>query len=165
MKRLLIIGLMAVLLTFPPTGTGFAKDKKVAPPPKRPPLPVEVIVVKKEPVPIWLEFTGKTEASKRVEVRARVTGILEEVLFQEGTVVEKGVPLFKIEDNSYRDDLDQALAKRNRDQATLDLATANVKRFEPLVAEGLAPRLTLEEYQDYDFESSMKAILKNHYNN
>ena len=145
MKRRLIIIITAILLTVPIAG--FCKDKKKAPAPKRPPLPVEVIVVKKEPVPIWFEFTGKTEASKRVEVRARVTGVLENVLFQEGSLVEKGEPLFKIEKDSYLDDLEQAQAKRERAQATLDLATANVKRFEPLVAEGLAPRLTLEEYQ------------------
>ena len=142
---MMIILLSAFMLTTPKTG--FCKDKKTAPPPKRPALAVEVIVVKKEPMPIWLEFTGKTEASKQVEVRARVTGVLENVLFQEGALVEKGAPLFKIEKDAYLDDLEQAQAKRERDQATLDLATANVKRFEPLVAEGLAPRLTLEEYQ------------------
>ncbi|MEA1921523.1 MAG: efflux RND transporter periplasmic adaptor subunit [Pseudomonadota bacterium] len=146
MKRLLIIGLTAALLSFP--ATGFTKkQKETQARATAPALPVEVIVVKKEPIPIWLEFTGRTEASKRVEVRARVTGILEKVLFQEGTFVEKGEPLFEIEKNSYLDDLHQAQARSKRDQATLDLATANVKRFEPLVAEGLAPRLTLEEYQ------------------
>ena len=145
MKRPLIILLTAIMLLLPIAG--FCKDKKAAMAPEKPALPVEVIVVKKEPIPIWLEFTGKTEASKRVEVRARVTGVLEKVLFKEGALVKKGEPLFEIEKESYQDDLRQAQAKRKRDQATLDLATANVKRFEPLVAEGLAPRLTLEEYQ------------------
>jgi len=148
MKRplILIICLMAILLSFPTTGFT-KKQKETKTRATAPALPVDVIVVKKEPIPIWLEFTGKTEASKRIEVRARVTGILEKVLFQEGAFVEKGEPLFEIEKNSYLDDLHQAQARRKRDQATLDLATANVKRFEPLVAEGLAPRLTLEEYQ------------------
>ncbi len=126
---------------------GFCKDKKAAAPLKKPALAVEVIVVKKEPVPIWLEFTGKTRASRKIEVRARVTGILEKVLFLEGALIKKGEALFEIEKNSYLDDLHRAQARRKRDQATLDLATANVKRFEPLVAEGLAPRITLEEYQ------------------
>ncbi|MCD6293664.1 MAG: efflux RND transporter periplasmic adaptor subunit [Deltaproteobacteria bacterium] len=145
MKRLLIIALTTILLTIPMVG--LCKDKKEQSASAKPALPVEVIVVKKEPIPIWFEFTGKTEASKSVEVRARVTGIFEKVLFQEGAFVKKGVPLFEIEKNSYLDDLHQAQARRRRDQATLDLATANVKRFEPLVAEGLAPRITLEEYQ------------------
>lgn len=145
MKRSLIIMLSTIMLLLPVAG--LCKDKKEPAAPEKPALPVEVIIVKKRPVPIWLEFTGKTEASKRIEVRARVTGILEKVLFQEGAVVKKGAPLFEIEKNSYLDDLHQAQARRKRDQATLDLATANVKRFEPLVAEGLAPRITLEEYQ------------------
>lgn len=145
MKLKTILNLTTIILTL--SVSGFAKDKPKLPPVERPALKVETIIVKKEPIPIWLEFTGKTEASKRVEVRARVTGILEEVLFQEGAFVEKGVPLFEIEKSSYLDDLHQAQARRKRDRATLDLATANVKRFEPLVAEGLAPRITLEEYQ------------------
>ncbi len=144
MKRTLITTFAAIMLLLPTAG--FCKDKEKTAPPDKPALPVEVIIVKKEPIPIWVEFTGKTEASRRVEVRARVTGILEEVLFQEGTFVKKDTPLFKIEKNSYQDELNQAVARRKRDQATLDLASANVKRFEPLVAEGLAPRITLEEY-------------------
>jgi len=145
MERLLITCLMAILLTFPTSSFAKKADKGAAAPP--PVLPVEVITVKKEPIPIWLEFTGKTVASKRVEVRARVTGILEKVFFEEGTFVKQGTPLFEIEKNSYSDDLNRAKAQYKRDKATLKLATANVKRFEPLVEEGLAPRITLEEYQ------------------
>jgi RND family efflux transporter MFP subunit len=103
-------------------------------------------VVKKEPVPIWVEYTGKTAASKRIEVRARVAGILEKVLFTEGAFVEKGQKLFEIEKDTYEQALHQAQAKREMDQATLDLALADVKRYEPLVEEGLAPRATLEQY-------------------
>lgn len=144
MKQLLITSLITFLLAFPTAS--FAKKKNETPA-AVPAIPVEVITVKKEPIPIWIEFTGKTVASKRVEVRARATGILEKVFFQEGAYVKKGTPLFEIEKDSYLDALKQAKAQRKRDQATLNLATANVKRFEPLVAEGLAPRLTLEEYQ------------------
>lgn len=112
-----------------------------------PALAVEVITVRKEPFPIWLEFTGRSAASNHVEVRARVTGTLEKAFFKEGAMVTQGTPLMQIEKAVYQDALDQAVARRKRDQATLNLAMANVKRFEPLVAEGLAPRLTLEEYQ------------------
>lgn len=116
-------------------------------PPEPPPLKVETITVKKEPIPVWLEYTGKTEASKRIEVRARVAGILEKVLFKEGALVEKGQKLFEIQKDTFQEALQQAKSKRDRDQATLDLAIADVKRYEPLVAEGLAPRATLEQYQ------------------
>ena len=123
------------------------KQKAAAPPPEPPPLSVEYVVAKEEPIPIWLEYTGKTAASKRIQVRARVAGILEKVLFKEGALVEKGQKLFEIEKNAFQEALVQAKAKKKRDQATLDLAIADVNRYKPLVAEGLAPRATLEQYQ------------------
>lgn len=110
-----------------------------------PVLPVEIIVAQKEKIPIWIEYTGKTEASQRVEVRARVSGRLEEVLFQEGDLVEKDQTLFVIEKNSYEATVAQAKAKLESDQASLKLAIADVDRYKPLVAEGLAPRVTLEQ--------------------
>ncbi|MCD6389899.1 MAG: efflux RND transporter periplasmic adaptor subunit [Desulfobulbaceae bacterium] len=145
MKRKKINILLSALLLL--TLSACSKDKSTAPPPEPPPLNVETITVRNEPIPIWLEYTGKTEASKRIAVRARVAGILEKVLFTEGSWVEKGQKLFEIEKDSFREALQQAKSKRNRDLATLGLAIADVKRYEPLVAEGLAPRATLEQYQ------------------
>lgn len=112
-----------------------------------PPLPVEVITVQQQAIPIWLEYTGKTEATKRVEVRARVSGRLEKALFTEGDLVEKDQKLFEIEKATYQAALDQAKAKLQRDHASLDLAKADVKRYVPLVEKGLAPRATLEQYE------------------
>ena len=123
------------------------KKETAAAPPEPPPLAVEYVVVKKEPIPIWLEYTGKTEASRRIEVRARVAGILEKVRFTEGALVKKGQKLFAIEKDAFQEALIQAKSKKKRDQATLDLAIADVNRYKPLVAEGLAPRATLEQYQ------------------
>ncbi len=127
-----------------PEKTAPEKQQKPAGPP---PLPVEAVTVKKEKVPIWIEYTGKTEASKRIEVRARVSGTLEEVLFKEGDYIEKGQKLFTVEKASYEAAVDQAQAKLEGDQASLKLARADVERYKPLVAEGLAPRITLEQHQ------------------
>lgn len=124
------------------------EKEKVAPPPQEPPpLMVEVITVKKEKVPIWLEYTGKTEATKRVEVRARVSGRLDQVLFQEGDYVEEGQVLFVLEKDTYEAALALAKASLERDRATLNLARKDVERYKPLVAEDLAPRVTLEQYE------------------
>ncbi len=112
-----------------------------------PPLAVETITVHKEPIPIWLEYTGKTEATKRVEIRARVAGSLEKIRFIEGDHVRQGQRLFDIEQTAYLAALDQALAQRELDRASLQLALADVARYKPLVAEDLAPRATLEQYQ------------------
>ncbi len=118
---------------------GAAQTKEI------PPLPVEAVTVKKENVPIWLEYTGKTEASKRIEVRARVAGRLEKVFFKEGESVQEGQKLFEIEKTTYEAALEQAMAKLEGDLASLRLARADVARYVPLVEEGLAPRVTLEQ--------------------
>lgn len=123
------------------------KEKVATPPQEPPPLMVEVITVKKEKVPIWLEYTGKTEATKRVEVRARVSGRLDQVLFQEGDYVEEGQVLFVLEKDTYEAALALAKASLERDRATLNLARKDVERYKPLVAEDLAPRVTLEQYE------------------
>jgi RND family efflux transporter MFP subunit len=117
-----------------------------------PPLPVEVIGVDKESVPLWISFTGRTEATKRVEVRARVAGRLEEVLFTEGDFVEQGMTLFTIEKDTYQAALAQAQARLQGNQASLKLARADVARYKPLVADDLAPRATLEQYEAREAE-------------
>jgi RND family efflux transporter MFP subunit len=110
-------------------------------------LPVEVVVVKNKNIPIWMQYTGKTQASSSQEVRARVTGILEKVYFKDGEYVKKGQKLFKIEQTDYIAALDSAKAKKRRDLAALKLAKADVNRYKPLVKDGLAPRVTLEQYE------------------
>lgn len=130
-------------------------------PPEPPPLPVEFFVVEQEDIPIWIDFTGKTEATKRIEIRARVAGRLEEILFKEGEYVEEGAELFKIEPDTYEAALEKAEAALDRDKASLALAKADVKRYEPLVAEGLAPRVTLEQNQARaaELEAAIKSDL------
>jgi len=142
--RLLLVCLSVVLVIL----SCSEEKKEVAPQAQEPPpLPVEVITVTNEKVPIWLEYTGKTEATKRVEVRARVSGRLDEVLFQEGDYVEEGQTIFILEKDTYEAALALAKAALERDRATLNLARKDVERYQPLVAEGLAPRVTLEQYE------------------
>ena len=117
-----------------------------------PPLPVEVITVNDESVPLWISFTGRTEATKRVEVRARISGRLDQVLFTEGDYVEEGDTLFVIEKDTYEAALAQAQAQLQMNQASLKLARADVERYKPLVAEDLAPRAQLEQYEAREAE-------------
>ena len=91
-----------------------------------PPLSVEVISVNDESVPLWISFTGRTEATKRVEVRARISGRLDQVLFTEGDYVEEGDTLFVIEKDTYEAALAQANAQLQMNQASLKLARADV---------------------------------------
>ncbi|HBH31711.1 MAG TPA: hypothetical protein DDX81_07385, partial [Desulfofustis sp.] len=77
--------------------TTVAEEQPPAQPQGPPPLPVEVITVAMKQTPVWLEYTGRTEATERVNVIARVSGRLEQILFTEGDYVEAGTPLFIIE--------------------------------------------------------------------
>jgi len=112
-----------------------------------PALKVNIIEVKKEPVPIWKQFTGMTKASSSQEVKTRVSGILEKIYFKDGEFVKKGEKLFQIQKSEYLASLNAAKAKKAQDEASLALATADVNRYKPLVDDGLAPRATLEQYQ------------------
>ncbi len=128
------------------------KDEAEAEKKTPPPLAVEVISVNNESVPLWISFTGRTEATKRVEVRARVSGRLDQVLFTEGDYVNEGDTLFVLEKDTYEAALAQAQAQLQKNQASLKLARADVERYRPLVAEDLAPRATLEQYEARDAE-------------
>src|SRR5512144_2785565 len=61
--------------------------------------PAQVVVASTEPmsIPVVFEYVGQTVGSKEVEVRARVSGILERKLFDEGGSVKAGQPLFVID--------------------------------------------------------------------
>lgn len=142
-RKILASVLISSLVLF----SGCGEDKKAPVKKEMPPLAVKTITVKKEAVPIWKQYTGMTKASSDQDVKARVSGILEEIYFKDGQTVKKGQKLFKIQQDEYVSSLNAAKAKKAQDEASLALATADVNRYAPLVKEGLAPRATLEQYQ------------------
>ena len=144
-KKILISS--AIILTLIGCSDDKQEDAQKAVKKAAPILPVEVITIKERNIPIWMPYTGKTQASSSQEVRARVQGILEEIYYKDGQNVKKGQKLFKIEQTDYIATLNTAKAKKTRDEATLRLAQADVNRYKPLVEDGLAPRVTLEQYE------------------
>ena len=62
-----------------------------------PPAQVTTMTVEPKTIPVSYEYVGQTTGSKEVEVRARVTGILEQKYFQEGAAVKQGQRLFGID--------------------------------------------------------------------
>jgi len=69
--------------------------------PEAPPLPVTTAPAEKAQIPVYIEHVGTTEAVNTIEVRARVQGVLEKVLFKEGADVEKDALLSVIEQKPY----------------------------------------------------------------
>lgn len=101
-----------------------------------------------ETVTDFEEFTGRTEAVKSVEIRARVTGYLDKVMFKDGSDVKEDQVLFEIDPRPYQ-------ATYERAQATLDQAEAREKRLEADFgrANALFSRGTLSR-EEYDKTAS-----------
>ncbi|MFA9372510.1 efflux RND transporter periplasmic adaptor subunit [Poseidonibacter sp.] len=108
---------------------------------------VNVYTLQNETYPIWVDFSGKTEAFKNVEITSRVNGELKEIFFKAGESVKKGQDLFKLDDSQYKAILEQKNASLEKNKASLNLAIANLNRYKPLVEKGLAPREKLDELQ------------------
>ena len=81
----------------------------------------------------WDEYTGRFTALETVEIRARVSGFIDFVHFQEGQIVKKGDLLFVIDQRPYQIAVEQAKADIERAQAKLDIASQDVQRATPLL--------------------------------
>ena len=104
------------------------------PPPAPPPVPVTILEVMPRPTPILVEAVGRTEGSKEVEVRARVSGILDKVLYAEGTSVRAGAPLFQIDRAPFEIALSQARAALAQERSRNEQTSREAERLKDLVA-------------------------------
>ncbi len=78
------------------------------------------------------EYVGRFVAFDYVEVRARVSGYLEKILFKDGQLVKAGDPLFIIDPRPFEASLDQAKAAVEQAKANLAFAESDLKRGESL---------------------------------
>jgi RND family efflux transporter MFP subunit len=103
-----------------------------------PPAPAPPAVVVAPPLVVrlteWDEYTGRFEATDRVEVRARVNGFLDSIHFRDGAIVKRGDLLFVIDPRPYEAALEGARADVVRAQTRVDLATTDFTRGEALFA-------------------------------
>jgi len=108
----------------PQAGAGYT-------PPPPPSLPV--ITVASRPFTSYREYTATLEGSNDIEIRPQVTGYVEKIFMDEGAFVKKGQPLFKINDQPYKEALNNAsaaLAVAKANQASAEIA---MNKLEPLV--------------------------------
>jgi len=112
---------------------GDAKQKKDDSAKAGPPaLPVSIIAVAPREVPVAFEAVGRTEGSREVQVRARVSGILEKQLYTEGDSVRAGAVLFQIERAPFEIDLQQQRAALAQEKARYALASQDYERLKSL---------------------------------
>jgi membrane fusion protein (multidrug efflux system) len=96
---------------------------------------VEVITIATQRIPDEPEFIGEAEASRPVEIRPQVTGILKAVLYREGRDVKQGDPLYQIDPIPFQAAAASAKAKIAQAEARLVQAKQDLARVKPLLAE------------------------------
>lgn len=107
------------------------------------PPAVGVVVVQPQDLQLTTELPGRLESSRIAEVRARVTGVLLERVFEEGSDVKAGQLLYRIDANPYEASLQSAQAQLAQAEAQLADAKARATRYEPLVG---ANAVSQQEY-------------------
>jgi membrane fusion protein, multidrug efflux system len=134
----IIVAVVGFRLLHKPAGSasaqtaGKGKDGKD----ETPPVPVTVVPVVKQAVPVYLTALGTVQALNTVTVNPQVGGQLLSLDFTEGQPVKKGQVLAQIDPRTYQAAYDQALAKQHQDQALLDTAKSNLLRNQDLIAKG-----------------------------
>ena len=105
---------------------------------------VSVAPAQQQDVEIYGEYVGRIRAQQFVEVRARVEGFLEQMLFEEGTQVKRNQVLFIINQDQYQAKVDKARAQLKKDEATARKAERDLNRIRPLYEQRAASQLDLD---------------------
>ncbi|MGD1842164.1 MAG: efflux RND transporter periplasmic adaptor subunit [Thermonemataceae bacterium] len=134
-----LVGLLVVVAIVIASFTTTEKEAQAAPKP----LEVTTIYPEKKKVTEWDEFTGRFEATNRVEVRARVSGYITSVNFKDGQQVQKGDVLFTIDARPFAIALQEAQAAYQQARANYQQAANNFVRIKDLQASGA---ISAEEY-------------------
>jgi multidrug efflux system membrane fusion protein len=136
-KPIMVAVLLIVVLA---GGGGFALMRGLASKnsaaPAAPPVPIVAGTVAQHDVPIYLTGVGTVIAFNTVVVRSQIQGQLVSINFTEGQPVHTGDLLAQIDPRPYQAQIDQLTANRDRDQAQLTNAQANLDRYTSLAQKG-----------------------------
>jgi multidrug efflux system membrane fusion protein len=110
-----------------------------------PAVPVTTATVSRRDVPIVVRAIGTVQPFQSVLIRARVDGTLDQVLFTEGQYVKPGELLAQLDPRPYQAILDQAVAKKAADEATLTQARGDLVRYIDLAGSQVASRQRLDQ--------------------
>lgn len=135
---------VSVALALSSCGKGGDAAQGGQPADREAPAPVVgVVTVHPQTVALTVELPGRLESLRTADVRAQVGGIIQKRLFQEGSYVRAGQPLYQIDSSTYEASLESARAQLATAQATLAKADADLARYKPLVA---ADAISKQEY-------------------
>lgn len=127
--------------------TGKSEDNETA----SKPLALPVYTVDTSDATTIKNYLGTIEGKVNVEIRPQVEGLLQEIYVDEGSYVEKGQKLFKVDASAYQEVLNNALATQNVAKAKLENAQLEVERLRPLVENDVISEVRLRSVKsDYD---------------
>jgi len=129
-----------------------------APPPARV-VPVDVATAVRRPAPVFIEALGTVTPIETVAVRSRVDSEIIAVHFRDGATVKKGDLLFTLDSRAIEAQIAQAAGNVARDQAQLEGALRDVRRYTDLVVKNATPVINLENAQTASdtFRAAIKA--------
>ena len=100
--------------------------------PQMPVAKVSVAEVIEQPITEWDEFTGRLEAPESVDIRPRVSGLIDQVAFKEGSLVKKGDLLFQIDPRPFQAEVQRLQAQLQQARAGLARTQSEASRGERL---------------------------------
>lgn len=112
-----------------------------------PPIPVRVIAVQEQDVPRYISAIGAVLSLHSVMIRPQIDGILTQLLVKEGQTVKVGDLLATLDDRSIKASLDQAKAQLGQNQAQLQGALIDLKRYQLLSVDNGVSKQTLDQQQ------------------
>lgn len=115
--------------------------------PKAAPAQLPTVIVEKvktSDVNVYGDYVGRIRAQQFVEIRARVEGYLEQMLFEEGTHIEKGQTLFIIDRKLYKARAEKARSQLSKAKAQAHKAKRDLERIQPLYEQNAASQLDLD---------------------
>src|ERR1700722_4085748 len=98
---------LSILAVFSLAGCESSQADSNAPPPA-------VVIVSspvEEAVVDSVDYTGRTDSAETVDIRSRVTGFLDKILFKDGAEIEKDAPLYRIDDREFQADFTAAMGE------------------------------------------------------
>ncbi len=122
---------------------GGSNNAAAAPPAFAMPVPVATVV--KKTLPIYLDYSARTESIRNVGLQAKISGYVSEQPVADGADVEKGALLYKIDARDYQAALDGAKAQLQRDSAALEYANALAQRGTELSKTGALAKDMIEQ--------------------
>jgi multidrug efflux system membrane fusion protein len=108
-------------------------------------MPVPVAKIVKKAIPIYLDYSARTESIRNIALQAKVSGYIRQQHVPDGADVKEGDLLYTIDPRDFQAALDQAKAQAQRDAAALDYAHGNLERGTTLAKSGYLAKDTFDQ--------------------